>query len=291
MSEHVDFELDWAAGPDIGYKLVAINVSDIAAMGGRPTRAVATVQLGEDTGSELVEGIALGIARAAEAWEIGIVGGDLGRGAELSVTMTLLGQIQGPPVLRSGARPGDLICVTGSLGAAHAGLLLLQAGIVDRRAVEAEMSAATGADGLAVLAVAQLRPRPRLLEGQALAPLATSMIDVSDGLAPDLERICLASGVGCEIRSDAVPLHPDLQHAQRAVNGFPDPLGCALVGGEDFELLFTVPEDRLDDVEHALDEVGTSISVLGEATREGRTIDERPLEEWSKHAWDHLRIR
>src|SRR5688500_3295956 len=122
MAEHVDFELDWATGADVGFKLVAINVSDIAAMGGRPTRAVATVQLGEATDVSVVEEIAAGISEAAARWHVGVVGGDLGRGTDLALTMTLLGEIEGPPILRSGARPGDMVCATGSLGAAHAGL-------------------------------------------------------------------------------------------------------------------------------------------------------------------------
>lgn len=291
MSEHVDFELDWARGDDIGYKLVAINVSDIAAMGGRPTRAVATVQLGEETDVALVERIAAGMSEAAASWQIGVVGGDLGRGVDISLTMTLLGEPTGPPVLRSGAREGDAVCVTGTLGGAHAGLLVLQLGAVEADAVRAEITSGSGADGLAVLAAAQLRPRPRLSEGQALTPLATAMIDVSDGLAIDLERICRASGVGCDIWSAAVPFHPDLHHAANAVPDLPEPLGCALLGGEDLELLFTVPEDRLGNVESLLDDIGTSISVLGRITEGGMTIDEEPLDEWSEQAWDHLRIR
>ena len=292
MAEHVDFELDWAMGADVGYKLVAINVSDIAAMGGRPTRAVATVQLGEDTHPSLVQEIASGIAEAATRWELRVVGGDIGSGSELTLTLTLLGEIEGPPILRSGARPDDLVLVRGSLGAAHAGLLLLQLGAVDLDAVRAEIVDASGADGLAVLAALQLRPRARLDEGRALASFATSMIDISDGLAIDLLRLCRASRVGCAIDGASVPLHGDLQHAAAAVADFPAPIECGLLGGEDFELLFTAPAEHLDAIHRALDDIGTSVSVIGKITAGGScSIDGRTLEEWSHQAWDHLRIK
>lgn len=291
MTEHVDFELDWARGTDIGFKLVAINVSDIAAMGGRPARAVATIQLGDDTGYDLVEEVAAGMAEAADLWGVGIVGGDIGRGTDLSLSLTLLGDVEGSPVMRSGARVGDLVCVTGSLGAAHAGLLLLQVGSVDVANVHAEVTSRSGADGLAVLAARQLRPEPRMQEGIALGSQATAMIDISDGLAIDLERLCVASGVGCDIDAASIPVHPELSYASDTLDGFPDPLECALAGGEDFELLFTIPEASLDEAQDRLDEIGTGVSVIGTITERGRTLDGGPLEHWSERGWDHLRTR
>ena len=291
MTEHVDFELDWARGTDIGFKLVAINVSDIAAMGGRPMRAVATIHLGDDTDHDLVEEIAAGIAEAADLWGLGIVGGDIGRGADLSLSMTLLGDVDGTPVTRSGAQVGDAVCVTGSLGAAHAGLLLLQIGSVEVGNVHAEIASRSGADGLAVLAARQLRPEPRLQEGIALGSRATAMIDISDGLAIDLERLCVASDVGCDIDAEAIPVHPELRYATDTFDGFPDPLECALAGGEDFELLFTIPEAGLDEAQDQLDEIGTGVSVIGTITERGRTLDGGPLEQWSERGWDHLRTR
>ena len=291
MTEHVDFELDWATGEDIGSKLVAINASDIAAMGGRPTRAVATVQLGDDTDTDVVEAIARGMADAARRWELAVVGGDIGRGSDLALTMTLLGEVEGKPVLRSAAHRGDTVCVTGALGAAHAGLLLLQLGAVDHGAVRDEIATSSGADGLAVLAATQLRPQPRLMEGRALRGYASAMIDISDGFAIDLERLCTASGVGCEIESSSLPIHPELQHAARTIERFPEPFECAVLGGEDLELLFTVPPADLDRVMVVMDEIGTSVSVVGKITDGKSTMDGRPLEEWSQRSWDHLRTQ
>lgn len=290
ITEHVDFELDWARGSDIGHKLVAINVSDIAAMGGRPTRAVATIQLGDETEVALVDDIAQGMADAAAAWGLRIVGGDIGRASELSLTLTLLGDVD-EPVLRSGAKPDDLICVTGALGGAHAGLILLQTGSVDLDVVYAEIGTGSGADGRAVLAARQLRPQPRPAEGADLGPHVTAMIDVSDGLAIDLERLCDASGVGCEIDPSTIPLHPELDHGLDGLDRVPEPLECALVGGEDFELVFTVAERAIDAVHAVLDDIGTGVSVIGRITEGGRTIGERPLEDWSVSGWDHLRTR
>lgn len=259
-------------------------------MGGRPTRAVATIQLGDDTEAALVDDIAHGMAAAAEAWGLRIVGGDIGRTADLTLTLTLLGDVE-RAVLRSGARPDDLVGVTGALGAAHAGLLLLQTGMVDLDSTYAEIETGSGADGRAVLAARQLRPQPRPDEGAALGPLASAMIDVSDGLAPDLERLCEASGVGCDIDPGAIPLHPELEMGLDALERAPAPLECALLGGEDFELVFTVTEDGIDAVHAALDSIGTGVSVIGRITDRGRSIGDRPLEDWSRSGWDHLRTR
>lgn len=292
MTEHVDFELDWAGGADIGWKLVAINVSDIAAMGGRPTRAVVTIQLGEATTIDLIDEIAVGIAEGAQRWGVKVVGGDIGRGSELGLTCTLLGDVDGPPVLRSGARPGDFVCITGAIGGAVVGLVALQTGVVQRDNVRAEIARPSGADGLAVLAARQLRPQPRLHEGLALRSLATAMIDISDGFASDLERLCTASNVGCEVDGGTIPLDPELDHGLAKIGAPPEPLEWALTGGEDFELLFCLPSARaVDKAQHRLDELGTSVSVVGKITAEGRSLDGRPLEEWSKHGWDHLRTR
>lgn len=292
MAEHIDFELEWASGADIGFKLVAINVSDIAAMGGRPTRAVATIQLGSKTDPNLILEIAEGMSEAAKRWGLGIVGGDIGRGTDLAMSMTLLGQVDGNPVLRSGARSGDKVCVTGVLGGAGMGLLALQTGVVDMDSLRAEIETGSGADALAVVAARQIRPTPRSQEGPALREHASAMIDISDGLALDLERLCIASKVGCDIDVESVPLHPDLGHALERVGGSMDVLHeYGLTGGEDFELLFTVSGERLDRVYQVMDELGTSVTVIGKITERDRMLGGRPLREWSERAWDHLRTR
>jgi thiamine-monophosphate kinase len=292
MTEHVDFDFSWATGSDVGYKLVAVNVSDVAAMGAIPTKAVATLTVRADLELAVVEGLVEGMKLAADRWGVDVVGGDIGRGSEVGLSLALLGDLPGPPVLRSGARPGDAICVTGSLGAAAAGLLALQAGLVDRAALDAEVQQPSGADALATLAVRQLRPIARLDESQVIAKAgATAMIDVSDGLALDLNRLLTASGVGCEIAASAIPIDPEIAPALGRLTGSPEPAHLALTGGEDFELLFTLEPDLLEDVQVAMDDIGTSVTLIGRATNGDRRIDGEPLGTWMEDAWDHLRSR
>jgi thiamine-monophosphate kinase len=185
---------------DAGWKALAVNVSDVAAMGGRPLHAVVTVTVPSGRAGD-VDRMYDGIEAAAKALDCPIVGGDLTGGPALVVTVAVTGTVDGKPVLRSGARPGDLVLVTGPLGAASAALR-------ERRSPP--------------------RVAPRVAEGTA-ARLggATAMIDLSDGLVLDLRRLAEASGVGVVV--DGVPV------AEGAT------LDDALAGGDDYELLFTAP--------------------------------------------------
>ena len=292
MTEHVDFELGWATGEDIGYKLVAVNVSDVAAMGATPGKAVATLSVALDLDVGVVDGIVRGMQVASTRWGVDIVGGDISRASELSASLALLGSLEGDAVLRSTARAGDAICVTGALGGAAAGLVALRSGAVDRDALDAEFNQPSGADALAMLAVRQLRPTARLEESRAIARLgASAMIDVSDGLAIDLNRILTASNLGCEVAAAAVPVDPEIALAAERVPGVLEPAHLALTGGEDFELLFTIEPDRVEDVQVALDEIGTSVTLIGRTTEGGRKIDGEPLSSWMEDSWDHLRGR
>ena len=289
LVEGVDFDLTWATGDDIGYKVMAVNASDIAAMGAAPRHAVATLALPPETALELVDGIAAGLALAAERFGCALVGGDVSRASEISMSLTMTGVLFGAPVLRSGARPGDALCVTGSLGGAAAGLAALRRRNVGESAVRAEIDNPSGANGLAVLAARQLRPTPRLEAAEVLAADATAMIDISDGLALDLARLLRASGCGCDITSGAIPIDPDLVTAARSLAL--DPLTTALTGGEDFELLVALDHERLEDVQMALDESGTPLTKIGAATDGAETIDGGPLARFVEHGWDHLRSR
>lgn len=292
VTEHVDFEFDWARGTDVGFKLVAVNVSDIAAMGAIPTRAVATLNVRTDLGLDVVEGIVAGMKQACERWGVDIVGGDVGRASEVSMSLALLGELDGEAILRSGARVGDAICVTGTLGGAAGGLLALQAGAVDPATVHAEIDSPTGANGLAVMAARQLRPQARLEESRVVRRHATAMIDISDGFALDLYRLLSSSGAGCVVDDGAIPIDPELAVTRDRLPEPSEPLVLALTGGEDFELLFTVPLQSIADVTAATDEVGTSVTVVGRVTDgEQMTIGTEPLERWSTQAWDHLRSR
>jgi thiamine-monophosphate kinase len=259
--ESIDFRLDTFGPDDIGWKAMAINVSDIAAMAATPLYALATISLRRDVPVELFEGVADGLFLAAEEFGVYLVGGDISEASELSVGVTLIGLPGERTVTRDGARPGDAICVTGELGGAAGGLFALEHEVDAPGAIER-----------------QRRPRPRVLEARSAAHAgATAMIDLSDGLAMDLGHILRASAVGCDVDLDALPVHGELSSMDI------DAIETAVTGGEDFELLFTIPEAAVVD---ALD-----VTTIGVVTDGPARLGGRPLEEWRKGSWDHLRDR
>jgi thiamine-monophosphate kinase len=237
---HADLSLTSIA--DFGWKVMVANLSDVAAMGGEPGHALVTVAAAEGTD---LEALYDGIIAAADTYSCPVVGGDLSASPTLVVTVAITGTVDGTPVRRDGARPGDGIWVTGPLGASAAGLRGWRAG-ADRppltgpsetgQSEAGPSKAATAMAGLdAALRWAHARPVPRLAEGRA-ARLggATAMIDVSDGLASDLGHVADASGVGFEL--DEVPVAPGAT------------LDEALGGGEDYQLVFCAPDaDRIRD--------------------------------------------
>jgi thiamine-monophosphate kinase len=242
LVEGVDFERRWMSPEDLGYRAIVVSVSDVAAMAGRPRHALVALGLSPDVDPAWVIRLYEGVAEAAAEHGLVVVGGDLSRAGEVVVAVTLTGDLgTRGAVVRSGARPGDRIVVTGRLGGAAGGLVL---------ATRDETSDASGEPPGAPpwaqrLARALRRPMARVREGQLLAERgATAMIDVSDGLARDLGRLCRSSGVGAQVLLDRVPVHPDL--LELAVVASIDPLELALGGGDDLELLATLPADAVD---------------------------------------------
>ncbi|WAP52892.1 thiamine-phosphate kinase [Arthrobacter sp. ATA002] len=240
LVQDADFRLQWPSGYrtsgfDVGWKCAAQNLSDINAMGAVPTSLVVSLTLPGSTPVAWVEDLADGLADAITALgaeECSVVGGDLGRGREIVVTAAVTGDLKGrSPVLRSGARPGDVVAVAGELGLAAGGLAALEGNI-----------AYTDMDeGLQSLVAAQCRPRPPLRMGPlAAAAGATAMLDISDGLVRDAGRMARASAVGIEL--DPVALAPRVARLQReaALLGA-DPLDWVLGGGEDHGLLAAFP--------------------------------------------------
>ena len=212
----------------LGRKSLNVNLSDIAAMGGRPLHAVVGLALPAETDETWLRQFMAGFRAAAREAGVALVGGDLSQADKIVIAVTVTGEA-GSPVLRSGARPGDAIFVSGTLGDAAGGLRLLEKG-GHRGVVKAVQP----------LIDAFLDPAPRLELGALLArrKLASAMIDLSDGLSVDLAHICEESGAGAEVEAERVPISVALAHMAR------DPLAMALNGGEDFELLFTVrPRD------------------------------------------------
>jgi thiamine-monophosphate kinase len=258
LIEDVHFRRDWTDWESLGHKSLAVNVSDLAAMGAIPRLAV--ISLGLD-GSERMgdlQAFYAGLGALAQRYRIVIAGGDIVRSPRgLVLHVTALGETRGQRVLtRSGAKVGDLIAVTGTLGASTAGLRLL-----GLEAEDVRRRAATSGQ----LIQAHLRPEPRVALGAMLLENgATSAMDLSDGLIGDLPKILSASGVAARVDEGAIPVAA----AVRAL--FPDDwVDMALRGGEDYELLFTAPPDSWNVIEAAARTIGGSVSTIGEIVAGG----------------------
>lgn len=233
MVEGIHFLAD-APPEGVGHKLLAVSLSDIASMGGTPTDAVVSVAVPGDFDAGYVERIYTGLYATADRFGVAIVGGDTtGSSGPLVLNLTLTGEMARSRVCyRSGAKPGDFICVSGTLGDAAGGLATMR-GEVDLR----------GEDRAHLLRKLH-RPEPRVALGQALAETGavTAMIDVSDGVASDLGHICRQSEVSGIIRESDVPMSEPFRRFCAAGNL--STIDLALSGGEDYELLFTVAPDH-----------------------------------------------
>jgi len=246
---------------DIGWKALAVNLSDLAAMGATPAWALLALTLPQ-ADAACVDGLAEGFAQLAQEHGVALVGGDTTRGP-LTVTVAVHGFCApGEALRRSGARVGDVVMVTGTLGDAAAGLRCL---------AEPDPSL------YGALVERLNRPTPRVSAGQALRGMATACIDLSDGLVADLGHICAASGVGADIEAAMLPRSSALlTHFSEA-----DALDFALGGGDDYELCFTVPADRAG-------EVGATLSRLGcGATRIGRIVEGAGVRVLDEHGHVH----
>jgi thiamine-monophosphate kinase len=234
MIEGHDFKLDWSTGFDLGFKAIASNVADVAAMGAKPNALVVAIALPGDTQiswlEDFADGLNAGLTQLAPG--ASVVGGDLARADQVFISVTAHGDLEGlEPVLRSGAKPGDIVAVAGTLGKAAAGLDLLQSEILDAR---------HAFDDLVAI---QLRPMPPIPAGVlANKAGATAMLDVSDGLAKDASRIAKASGVTIQIdKSALLGFEAVLELAALRLEVTADK--WVLFGGEDHALLATFPED------------------------------------------------
>jgi thiamine-monophosphate kinase len=280
--EGVHFRLATTSLRDLGHKCLAAAASDIAAMGAQPGEAYFVLGLPEHLASEEVIDFAEGAEALAIELGFAICGGDLSRSHELVVAVTAIGHARDEHELvgRSGARPGDRVGVTGSLGGAGAGLLLL-----DRKL--GGLDAATGER----LIARQLRPLPHLEAGRALAGAGVhAMIDVSDGIAADCARLAERSAVLVEVSLAQLPVEEgaDAVAAQVGI----DSIELAATAGEDYELLFTAPAGAEERVQRAAEGAGTSVTWIGHVS-EGtgvRLLGEDGRER-SLRGWDHLALR
>ncbi len=255
--ENVHFLRNVHSPEAVGYKAVARATSDIAAMGAKGRYLFLTLGLPDACAGAWLDGFLRGMARATREFGLTLAGGDTTKYPAAVAALTVMGEVaRGKAVLRSGAKPGDLLCVSGTLGEAELGLRLIQLKLHKRKR-------------WAGLLTKHFYPVPRLALGQWLVAhrCATAMIDTSDGLSTDLGHICTASGVGARVWSAKLPsvnVPGELQQLGL------DPLRLALHGGEDYELLFTVPSRFARRLPRKA--TGVSLTVIGEITREKKVL-------------------
>jgi len=273
MVEGVHFPRDTPAA-DIGWKALAVNLSDLAAMGATPAWALLALTLPR-ADEALIDGFADGFAQLAQTYRLALVGGDTTRGA-LTISVAVHGFVPpGKALTRAGAQVGDAVLVTGTLGDAASGLQLLQ----QRRRGDAQSN---------YLIERLNRPTPRVAAGLALRERASACIDVSDGLLADLGHICATSGVGAEIEAALLPRSSALLDLFDDVSS----RGFALSGGDDYELCFTVPPQRVASVQADLARLGCGATRVGRIV-EGEGVKVRDANgQWLESAhqgWDHFR--
>lgn len=243
------FRSQWASAEQIGIKSAECNISDIAAMGGRPTWMFISLALTGDTDAQWVQQLYAGIDQSCRRHGVIVAGGDTTRGPVNTISITLLGTVsQGSLCLRSDARIDDLLMVTGTLGASAAAFALLEKGL-------------SPSD---YLLEKHLAPTSRMDAAASIAPLANAMIDISDGLGSEVHHICRSSSVDAEIYAHAIPLHDDVTNAAQRLQA--DPIEFAISGGEDYELLFSISEKNIGE----LDQTGITYHCVGKITPESK---------------------
>ncbi|MFN7792517.1 MAG: thiamine-phosphate kinase, partial [Cyclobacteriaceae bacterium] len=244
LLESVHFDLSYMPLQHLGYKAVVANVSDIAAMNGKPEQITVALAFSNRFSLEAIESVYNGIRSACENYKVDLVGGDTSASASgLVISITALGRVnKGKETLRSTAKVNDIICVTGDLGAAYLGLQVLER---EKQVFLTNPEMQPDLEKYEYLVGRQLRPEARMDIVHELADkevVPTAMIDISDGLASELLHLSKSSGVGIKIFEDKVPI--DAGAFETAIEFKIDPITCALNGGEDYELLFTItPSD------------------------------------------------
>jgi len=276
LVQDVHFDLDIITWEELGWKALAVNLSDIAAMGGVPRYALISLSCPGDIEAENISKLCHSMAALAAEFGVAIVGGNLAAASNLVITITLIGCSKNKSMLkRSAAMPGEQIAVTGHLGTSAAGLEMLKGKI----RLDAETTN--------ILRKAHLQPMPKVKEGQILVEQGVnSAIDISDGLIADLDHICEASKVNARVDIARLPIHPLVKA------NFPDYLELALCGGEDYELLFTAHKAIIDQARGVLNCPVTVIGDVGKESLPNRVTlmdSKRNVVHYDKGGWEHFR--
>jgi thiamine-monophosphate kinase len=254
LVEGIHFDLSYTPLQHLGYKSVAVNVSDIAAMNGRAEQITVSIALSNRFSLQAVDALYEGIKSACKAYNVDLVGGDTTSSTSgLIISITAIGRAKKEKIAyRNGAKNGDIICVTGDLGAAFLGLQVLER---EKEVYMSNPEMQPGLEKYEYMVGRQLKPEARMdiiHELNELNVVPTAMIDVSDGLASELMHIATQSGVGVRIFEDKIPIDT-FAYETAAVEFKIDPMTCALNGGEDYELLFTIRQDDFEKVKNHQD--------------------------------------
>ncbi len=253
LVEGVHFDLTYSPLKHLGFKAIAVNLSDICAMNGTPKQVTVSIAASNRFSVEALEELYAGMLYACKKYKVDLVGGDTTSSTSgLIISVTAIGEAKPEDIVyRNGAKEKDLVCVTGDLGGAYMGLQILER---EKFVFKDNPQLQPDLEGNDYILERQLKPEARvdiieLFKSLNIKP--SSMIDVSDGLASELMHLCTQSGVGCELYEDKIPLDP--QTFDRAREFSLDPTVCALSGGEDYELLFTLPMSEYDKIKNLPD--------------------------------------
>lgn len=290
LLEGVHFDMMYAPLKHLGYKVAVVNFSDIAAMNGNPKQLLIGIGVGAKFSVEAIEEIYVGIKTACNIYGVDFIGGDTTASASgLVISATVIGEVKKDKIVyRKGASPNDLICVSGDLGGAYIGLLILER---EKQAFKANPDIQPELSKHDYLLQRQLKPEARInivdiLEKNKIIP--TSMIDVSDGLASDVKHLCKASNTGCVISEDKIPIDQETFEMAKKFNLVPSV--AALNGGEDYELLFTIKQSDYEKIKKI-----EEISVIGymvDASEGERLITNDNISvELEAQGWDALKRR
>jgi thiamine-monophosphate kinase len=289
LLEGVHFDMMYTPLKHLGYKAAIVNFSDIAAMNGKPKQLLVGIGVGAKFSVEAIEEIYIGIKKACEVYGVDFIGGDTTSSATgLVISATIIGEVEKDKIVyRKGAKPNDLLCVSGDLGGAYMGLLILER---EKKAFEADPNIQPELSEHDYLLQRQLKPEARidivdLLAKNDVSP--TSMIDVSDGLASDVMHLCKASNTGCVISEEKIPIdQTTFDLAKEEFNIVPSV--AALNGGEDYELLFTVKQSDYNKIKNI-----EEVSVIGYMTdvSEGERLvtNDNTSIELKAQGWDALK--
>jgi len=264
LVEGIHFDMIYTPLKHLGYKSVVVNISDIAAMNGIPKQITISVAVSSKFSVEALDELYKGIRLACDRYRVDLVGGDTSSSnAGLILSVTILGEAKKEDVIyRSGAKPGDLICVTGNLGGAYIGLLLLER---EKKVFQSNPGMKPELEGYDYLIGRQLKPEARTGLRETLAKLGirpTSMIDISDGLASETLHLCKQSGTGCRLFEEKIPIDPRTRELAMEFKIIPSV--AALSGGEDYELLFSVDQKDYEKIKDA-----EGVSIIGHMTEAG----------------------